>query len=174
MAEFAAPGTEYTLEVTFRQGPTDSVSDGTQNLVPEGHDVAWFQTIFKATPAAAPASEGGIDGTGVLSLNMEHDGGKGCTISGDGFSYVFGGVSGQLDHIIVDGGVDLLKHPTAPELWRAPTDNDLGGAYHKRRGAWQHASRDRHVHRTESKKIHENVIMFTSYARLVRDRLYYC
>jgi hypothetical protein len=43
------------------------------------------------------------------------------------------------------------------------------GRYQNRRSAWQYAARDRQVHRTETKKIASNVIMFTSYARLATD-----
>ena len=59
--------------------------------------------------------------------------------------FSFGKDSGQLDAISFGDGANILKDSSAPAFWRAPTDNDLGGSYQKRRGMWQYASRDRMI-----------------------------
>ena len=126
-------------------------------MVPAEHVVAWFQKSFKRVKREAPAEE-----SQKITLKVEHVHGDSsdCTVTGvragggpAQFAFVFGKDSGQLDSITFEGSENLLLESSEPAFWRAPTDNDLGGSYHKRRRMWQHASRDRMIVGNECKLI---------------------
>lgn len=67
----------YIFQATFTQIVPGLVSDGTENLVPAGHVVAWYQKSFKtndATPSAVTTHT-------TLSIEQDHPGAD-CKVVG--------------------------------------------------------------------------------------------
>ena len=96
-----AAGTEYVFQASFQQRAVDTVSDGTDNLVPAGHVIAWYQKSFKTNKqTTAPVPES-IKATLKVAADPE----LGCTVTGvsarggfDQFAFVRPCLRFQLHH----------------------------------------------------------------------------
>ncbi|WP_308366296.1 MULTISPECIES: glycoside hydrolase family 2 TIM barrel-domain containing protein [unclassified Microbulbifer] len=107
----AKPQAEYHLTIEAVAG---------RNVIPlldEGYVVAWdqFQLHSPTKAGAAQQTE--------TKVSVE-DSDRGLTVSGKNFSVRFDKSSGEMVSYEVDGRELLLKGLT-PNLWRAPTDNDV-------------------------------------------------
>lgn len=104
-----------------------------------GHEVAWAQTGtlsgFDVEPAARETTPLCVDAS------------EGLTITGGRFTVAFDPKRGKLASYRWDG-LELLRDGIVPNLWRAPTDNDIGGA--NIASAWQKEGLDRLQSRLES------------------------
>jgi len=83
-----------------------------------GYELAFSQIMF--APAGIESFVSRANDSTVLKSKMEDES---FFVKGDGFEYIFD--HGVLSSIIIDG-VELLRNPVIPNLWRAPTDNDYG------------------------------------------------
>lgn len=120
-------GREYFLTIEAR------AKAGTIPLVDAGSVVAWEQ--FALTPAAAPREAAGP----TAAPDMRSDGTR-LVIGTAGGTLTFDEATGMLAHWVVDGR-ELLVAGLAPNLWRAPTDNDSGGGWMLRTASiWKAAS----------------------------------
>lgn len=107
------PGKEYRLNIS-------TLLSKDEIWAKKGHEVAWEQ--FELTdwnlPAAAPAKPAG-------EVSIQTTEGK-IIASGNGFSYSFDAVSGELCEMIVNGK-NLLTEPLKLNVWRAPVANEVDG-----------------------------------------------
>ena len=102
---------EYTILFTFIQKEKTIWADA-------GFEQAFSQIVFASSGNEASTSE--LKSGNPLKTKRE---GEKQFIKGEGFEYIF-------DHgtliSIRSTGIELLKKPVIPNLWRAPTDNDYG------------------------------------------------
>jgi len=84
---------------------------------PRGHEVAWAQTGTCVPCVALPVARGPLTVVEDERLLMAF---------GENFSVAFDPRKGMLVSYI-HGGVEYIQEGIQPNLWRAPTDNDLGG-----------------------------------------------
>lgn len=117
------PGTEYYLTI-------EAVTKNENNLVPEGHVVAWEQFKIPVESLKIPR---------ILSANseistQELDGLM--IISGKKFRAIFDKQKATITSYNFEGS-ELLKEGPKLNLWRPPTDNDLGNGMPARCAAWK-------------------------------------
>ncbi len=105
------PGKEYRLNIS-------STLSKDEIWAKKGYEVAWeqFELSDWNLPAAIPAKPAG-------DVSVKTSDGK-IIASGNGFSYAFDAVSGELCEMIVDGK-SLLTEPLKLNVWRAPLANEL-------------------------------------------------
>jgi len=127
-----ASSRQYLLTVSFL------LHDG-QPWAPKGHILAWDQ--FALPWPSAPAPTLPLNNLPPLELAETDDA---FTVRGGDFSLSVGRTTGQLDSFIFRN-TPLLAQPLAPNLWRVPTDNDVGNKMPARQGLWKTAARDRSV-----------------------------
>lgn len=124
------PGAEYWLHVTFSLGQATA-------WAPAGHLVAWEQ--FRM-PWEAPAQELGIAAMPALALEHQADQ---IVVAGQDWSVTFDRASGELCSWQVRGR-ELLDRGPLPNLWRAPTDNDMArGRVDSMAAQWRQMGLDR-------------------------------
>ncbi len=116
-------GAEYALEVRYLRESADE-------LLPAGHEEAFAQWIWPALPDVTGASSGPAVAVqerddaivlGAVDVRVEVDRQRGLVRS------------------YRDGDRELLGSALAPDFWRAPTDNDFGGGWQRKLGAWKGA-----------------------------------
>ncbi len=112
------PGAEYFLNLTFSLG-MDTL------WARAGHEIAWGQF---ALPAKAPALK--TVKTGLPKAEMDEDS-QSFFIAADETLVEFSKSTGMITNWVVDG-IPLLERGPRLNLFRAPTDNDRGGA-----GLWK-------------------------------------
>ncbi|SEU20359.1 glycoside hydrolase family 2 TIM barrel-domain containing protein [Paenibacillus sp. NFR01] len=117
-----------TLSLALREGTAWAAA---------GHEIAWEQFLLApGTPGAIPVAAGG-------ALAASEDGGK-LSIGGEGFSVAFGTATGDWISYAA-AGRELLLEPSAPNFWRAVTDNDLGNKLPARAAVWREAAAGRQL-----------------------------
>lgn len=104
-----------------------------------GHLVAWDQFKVPWNVPAPPAFNPGA--MNALTLNET---GLIYTISGSNFTLVIGKESGSLESYIYNGQ-EMIVSGTAPNFWRAPTDNDRGAGMPGSQAVWKSAGSNRTV-----------------------------
>jgi len=102
---------EYTIIFSFLQKNWTVWSD-------PGFEQAFSQIVFSLATKNTPAP---LLTTGNTLKTKRED--ERQFIKGDGYEYIF--EHGVLISLLANG-VELLKKPVTPNLWRAPTDNDYG------------------------------------------------
>ncbi len=112
------PGTEYFLNLTFSLG-MDTI------WARAGHEIAWGQF---ALPVKAPAVK--AVKTGLPKAEMDEDS-QAFFVAADEALIEFSKSTGMITSWVVDG-IPLLERGPRLNLFRAPTDNDRGGA-----GLWK-------------------------------------
>ena len=105
----AVPGKEYRLTVSSSLAKDEI-------WAPKGHEVSWDQ--FELKEWNVPAKPRPVSGKASLT--------GGYVVSGDGFSYRFDSVSGELVSAVVDGK-EMLSEPLKLNVWRAPIANEVDG-----------------------------------------------
>ena len=108
----AVPGREYRLDISSVLAKDEIWAD-------KGHEVSWDQ--FELKGWNVPASAQPASGKARLS-RME----KEFVVSGEGFSYRFSAVSGELISAVVNGK-EMLSTPLKLNVWRAPIANEVDG-----------------------------------------------
>ena len=108
----AIPGREYRLDISSVLAKDEIWAD-------KGHEVSWDQ--FELTGWNVPASAKSASGKARLSRTE-----KEYVVSGEGFSYRFSSVSGELISAVVNGK-ELLSTPLKLNVWRAPIANEVDG-----------------------------------------------
>jgi beta-galactosidase len=122
---------EYFLTVRARTNTATA-------LVPKGFEVAWDQlTVPARAGAAAPKSQ--PDGPVVLEETTGV-----ITARAGAAVIVFDRTSGILSSLKY-GGVDVLRVGPVPDMWRVPTDNDIGNTMPERLAVWRDAGPKRIV-----------------------------
>ena len=108
----AVPGKEYRLTVS-------SVLAKDEMWAPKGHEVSWDQFELKAWNIAdvRQAASGAV---GLSEKNATY------VVSGEGFSYSFSAVTGELVSAVVRGK-ELIAKPLKLNVWRAPIANEVDG-----------------------------------------------
>ena len=108
----AVPGKEYRLTVS-------SVLAKDEMWAPKGHEVSWDQFELKAwNIAAVPQIVSGK--VGLSEKNASY------VVSGEGFSYAFSTVTGELVSAVVRGK-EMIAKPLKLNVWRAPIANEVDG-----------------------------------------------
>jgi beta-galactosidase len=107
-------------------------------LVPRGHVVAWDQFSLVTAAQTPPPSQ---QAAGRLTLE---DGASTARVAGPRFEVVFDKITGLISSFTFDGRLVLRAGP-APNLWRAPVDNDYGNGHQVRTAAWLDASTTRRL-----------------------------
>ena len=108
----AVPGKEYRLTVS-------SVLAKDEMWAPKGHEVSWDQFELKAwNIAAVPQIVSGK--VGLSEKNASY------VVSGEGFSYAFSTVTGELVSAVVRGK-EMMAKPLKLNVWRAPIANEVDG-----------------------------------------------
>jgi beta-galactosidase len=108
----AVPGKEYRLTVS-------SVLAKDEMWAPKGHEVSWDQFELKAwNIAEVPQAPSGT--VGLSEKNASY------VVSGEGFSYAFSAVTGELVSAVVRGK-ELIAKPLKLNVWRAPIANEVDG-----------------------------------------------
>ncbi|MBN2762966.1 MAG: DUF4981 domain-containing protein [Bacteroidales bacterium] len=108
------PGSEYYLNVYIQ-------TTKEENLVPEGHVVAYGQFLL-AEPEISEKLCAKGERPEINETNSIFE------ISGDGFIISISKETGQLVQYHLNGK-DLLLKGLAPDFWRAPIDNDYGNDF---------------------------------------------
>jgi beta-galactosidase len=108
----AVPGKEYRLTVS-------SVLAEDEMWAPKGYEVSWDQFELKAwnIPGVHQAVSGKV---GLSEKNDSY------VISGEGFSYTFSAVTGELVSAVVRGK-EMMARPLKLNVWRAPIANEVDG-----------------------------------------------
>ena len=108
----AVPGKEYRLTVS-------SVLAKDEMWAPKGHEVSWDQFELKAWYIAdvRQAASGAV---GLSEKNASY------VVSGEGFSYAFSAVTGELVSAVVRGK-EMIAKPLKLNVWRAPIANEVDG-----------------------------------------------
>ena len=108
----AIPGKEYRLTVS-------SVLAKDEMWAPKGHEVSWDQFELKAWNIADvhQAVSGAV---GLSEKNASY------VVSGEGFSYAFSTVTGELVSAVVRGK-EMMAKPLKLNVWRAPIANEVDG-----------------------------------------------
>ena len=129
------PGAEYflTIKAVTRTG---------KNLVPKNHIVAWEQ--FKL-PFENPKTHRKLSD---LPAIQTQEYGSLIIISGRDFRILFDKQNGNISSFNYDGS-ELLKQGPKLNLWRPPTDNDLGNGMPERCAIWKNIAE-----RSELEKIY--------------------
>ena len=108
----AVPGKEYRLTVS-------SVLAKDEMWAPKGHEVSWDQFELKAwNIAAVPQIVSGK--VGLSEKNASY------VVSGEGFSYAFSTVTGELVSAVVRGK-EMMAKSLKLNVWRAPIANEVDG-----------------------------------------------
>lgn len=105
-------GKEYLLNLSAKLNQKCSWAD-------EGFEVAYDQFMLKEWEFNTPIK---VDEREMTTKQNDEI----VEIAGENFSFVFNKKSGTVSEYKLKG-VNLLKHGPAPNVWRAPTDND--GSY---------------------------------------------
>ncbi|MGI6200280.1 MAG: glycoside hydrolase family 2 TIM barrel-domain containing protein [Christensenellales bacterium] len=114
LPEVGKPGVEYRLDISFRLAADAP-------WAPAGYELAFAQLELPvAAPAPAP-----IPLSRIPALTLETQG-EMILVSGEDFYLAFDGHLGAIDSYVFKGQ-SLLTQGPAPQLWRAPTDNDAPG-----------------------------------------------
>jgi len=108
----AIPGREYRLNVSSVLAKNEIWAD-------KGHEVSWDQ--FELSGWNVPASA--ARSTGKARLTRDE---KAYVVSGEGFSYRFSSVTGELVSAVIDGK-EMLSTPLKLNVWRAPLANEVDG-----------------------------------------------
>ena len=116
---------EYILQVSLIQSKTE-------NLIPEGHEIAWDEFILQKGKGNTKLSSEG--NTLEISKTEEN-----LTIKNDKVNVVINAKTGEIESWLHEGKV-ITKAPIKPNFWRPPTDNDLGNNMHKWAKIWQDAT----------------------------------
>ena len=108
----AVPGKEYRLTVS-------SVLAKDEMWAPKGYEVSWDQFELKAWNIADvhQAVSGAV---GLTEKNASY------VVSGEGFSYAFSTVTGELVSAVVRGK-EMIAKPLKLNVWRAPIANEVDG-----------------------------------------------
>lgn len=116
------PESEYMLELRLLQ-KTET------ELISKGHEVAWDQFILKQ---GANVNYTDIEGKtlGIKTSDKE------IIIKNDKVELVIDSKTGEIK-LWKYKGVEITNQPIRPNLWRPPTDNDLGNDMHKWAKVWQ-------------------------------------
>lgn len=117
------PGTEYFLTIK-------AVTRNSKNLVPENHLVAWEQ--FKL-PNKNPKTTRKLSNRPVIQTQELE---SLIVISGKYFRILFDRQNGEITSYNFEGN-ELLKQSPKLNLWRPPTDNDLGNGMPGRCAIWK-------------------------------------
>ena len=137
-------GSDYYLKVVFKTNQ-DNI------WAKKGHVVAWEQ--FDLPFEVAPAPFASLDGFGsVKSVETA----TGVTITGDGFEATITKSDGLLSSYKLKGK-EIIVVPLAPNFWRPPTDNDVGGRMPQRLGIWKDAGKERSVKSVSLYQINDKV-----------------
>ena len=136
------PGAEYFLKVTFKTNKDYSWAN-------KGHVVAWEQ--FKL-PLKNPSNQL-LDVNSFKNISVSEDG-PSVVISGEVFEVEISKANGLLSSYKLNGK-EIIKEPLAPNFWRAPIDNDIGGGMPRRLGIWKNAAEKRTISRFTAKQINE-------------------
>ena len=151
---------EAVLDVSVR-------TSSTSPWAPGGHEVAWEQFVVggggttrgprsgqPASPAGAPAVTRCPDG---------------ATVSGASWKARFAG-GGLVSWVV--GGNELIDRPARLELWRAPTDNDLGRTFVNPVAAeWEKAGLHRLEQRVDRLEVDEGAARVTIETRVAPPSL---
>lgn len=109
-------------------------------LVPQGFELAWDQfSLPRPARSAAPAATAASGSR----LTLAEEPGA-WVLSGTDFVLRVDRATGTLSSWIYRG-LELLRGGPTPELWRVPTDNDLGNKMPERLGLWRRAGSARSV-----------------------------
>ena len=108
----AVPGVEYRLDIS-------SVLAEDECWAPKGHEISWDQFELKAWNVARVHQA--VSGKAGLS---EKD--ASYVVSGEGFSYAFSTVTGELVSAVVRGK-EMIAKPLKLNVWRAPIANEVDG-----------------------------------------------
>ncbi len=143
------PGTEYFLTIK-------AINRNSNDLIPENHIVAWEQ--FKLpfdTPKIGRKSANlpGIQTQELASL---------IVISGKDFRIIFDKHNGNISSFNYEGN-ELLNQGPKLNLWRPPTDNDLGNGMPGRCAIWRDLADRSVLEKTFLQQNDSNVIFKTSF-----------
>jgi beta-galactosidase len=117
---------EYILEVNLKQRVASA-------LIPKGYEVAWDQFLIqKGSKQKLDIKENTLNLT-TLESSFQ--------ISNNLADLIIDSKSGEVKSWVHQGDT-ITSHPIRPNLWRAPTDNDLGNGMDKWAQVWQNASQD--------------------------------
>ena len=123
---------EYFLTVSAR-------TNRAAPLVPQGFEIAWDQMEAPRPTAPAPPPRP----PDAPSLTLDQTPEK-VTVRGASFTVVFDSRAGAM-RSLTHRGVELLRSGPEPDLWRVPTDNDLGNKMPERLGVWRDAGPKRTI-----------------------------
>jgi beta-galactosidase len=122
------PGSEYHLELSFRQRVD-------QGLLTRGHEVAWEQVAWPGAPIVSDVPD--VPDLDVPDLVLSETGEE-VVVTGRRFELRLDRASGRIASWVFDGRELLLSGPE-PNFWRPPNDNDFGGGWQTRLGVWKGA-----------------------------------
>jgi len=139
------PGREYFL--TTRA----TASEGYQPLVPAGHLVAWEQLSL---PWSVDAQSLATSSMPALELAEGEDV---IEVSGEGFGLTIDAETGLINSYMI-GGTETILSPLAPNFWRAPVDNDVGGRIHEELAVWKDMAESRVLENIRAEKVSESEV----------------
>jgi beta-galactosidase len=125
------PGAEYFLNLSWTTAKTNE-------LIPEGHEVAWEQ--FQLPVYAEPETVG-LEKIPPLELDQSDNL---AVIKGKTFAVTFDKEKGTVSSFLYEER-ELIKQGPFPQFWRAPNDNDFGNSMPERCKIWFEAGRKRKV-----------------------------
>jgi beta-galactosidase len=136
---------EYFLTIRARTNTATA-------LVPKGFEVAWDQLAVPRPPRAidsAPARP-----SVPLSLTQTT---AEATVRGADVAVVFDKTAGTIRSLVYRG-VELIRTGPEPDLWRVPTDNDLGNKMPERLAVWRDAGPRRTVSSVTARQVSDSEV----------------
>ncbi|MDX2285469.1 MAG: glycoside hydrolase family 2 TIM barrel-domain containing protein [Bacteroidia bacterium] len=120
------PGKEYHLNLSLRLRED-------ARWAPAGFELISEQLQLPVQPVPYPRAA-------AAPLDLKDLGGQ-YLIKGEGFELLFEEKTGKIAYMVA-GGQELLLRGPLPNLWRAPTDNDEGGAERSFAAQWKRFGMD--------------------------------
>jgi len=123
-------------------------------LLPKGFEVAWDQW---PVPRPQPVSTPRMTVSAPVTMN---DAGSEITVRSPETTAVFDKVRGTLRSLTWKG-VELVLSGPVPDLWRSPTDNDLGNKMPERLATWRDAGPKRTVSSVTASRVSGSIVAVT-------------
>ncbi|MBV1922918.1 MAG: DUF4981 domain-containing protein, partial [Flavobacteriaceae bacterium] len=116
---------EYILEVQL-------IQKNETELIPKGYEIAWDQFVIQKGAYIKHSSNKGSE-LSIISSETIH------TIKNDSVELSIDVKTGEITSWTFEGNV-ITNQPIRPNLWRPPTDNDLGNGMDKWAKVWQNST----------------------------------
>ena len=123
------------------------IQNKTENLIPEGHEIAWDEFILQKEKGNKNPSSN----INTLEISKTEEN---ITIKNEKTNVIIDAETGEIQSWSHEGKV-ITKAPIKPNFWRPPTDNDLGSAMDSKNIEWKNATLNNKITKFEHQLINK-------------------